>query len=310
MVKERTMNMRIKKNKNRIKGCMSDKIFDVVNVILLCLVFLAVAYPLLITISSSFSSGEALSKGKVWFLPVDFNIEGYKVVTQNKQVVTGLLNSVFYTVVGTAINMVVTVLAAYPLSRKDFAPRTFINLMFAFTMIFSGGIIPLYILVKDLGMFNTRWAMLIPGAISAWDMVLVRTYFTNGIPDSIFESARLDGCSDFKYLLNIAIPISLPTLAVVTLYYAVAHWNNFFSAYMYLQKAELKPLQVVLRDILLMSQTEDLAPTTDSASNQIESLNEILKYSLVVVSSIPMAALYLCTQKYFTKGIMAGSVKG
>ena len=305
------MNLQRKNNKNHIKDCFSDKVFDVVNAIVLGIILIITLYPVIITISSSFSSADALLGGKVWLFPVDVTFIGYEVVVKNKEVLTGLGNSVFYTVVGTVINMVVTVLAAYPLSRRDFRPGAVINLLFAFTMLFSGGIIPLYILVKDLGMYNTRWAMLIPGALSAWNMILVRTYFQNNIPDSLFESARLDGCDDFRYLLKIALPISTPTLAVVTLYYAVGHWNNFFNAYMYLQKPELKPLQVVLRDILLMSQMEDLAPTdTSVAGAQMKSLNEILKYSLVVVSSVPMAVLYLCTQKYFTKGIMVGSVKG
>lgn len=299
-----------KKINNRIKGCMADKIFDVVNAIILFAILVVIAYPLIIAVSSSFSSGEALTQGKVVFFPVDFHLDGYKVVLNNSQVATGLLNSVFYTVVGTSINMVVSILAAYPLSRKDFRPRTFLNMMFAFTMLFSGGIIPNYILVRDLGMFNTRWAMLIPSAISVWNMVLIRNYFQNGIPESLFESARLDGCDDLRYLLHVALPVSLPTLAVVTLYYAVGNWNNFFAGYMYLLKNDLKPLQVILRDILLMSQTDELAPTTSDADIKMKSLNEVLKYSLVVVSSLPMALLYVATQKYFTKGIMVGSVKG
>ena len=302
--------IKFKKNKNRIKGCVSDKIFDIVNTTVLTFILIAIAYPLIIAISSSFSSGEALTSGKVVLFPVEFHLGGYKVVTQNKQVLTGLFNSTFYTVAGTAINMIVSILAAYPLSRKDFRPRTFINMMFAFTMLFSGGIIPNYILVKDLGLYNTRWAMLIPSAMSVWNMVLIRNYFQNGIPDSLFESARLDGCDDLRYLLYISLPVSLPTLAVVTLYYAVGNWNSFFNAYMYLQKNELKPLQVVLRDILLMSQMDDLAPAASDTDVQMKSLNAVLKYSLVVVSSLPMAILYLCTQKYFTKGLMVGSVKG
>lgn len=306
------MSRNIKKRNNRIKGCLSDKIFDIVNAIVLGMILIIVAYPLLIAISSSISSPDALMSGKVWLFPVGVSFAGYEVVIKNKEVLTGIGNSVFYTVAGTAINMVVTILAAYPLSRKDFRPRTFVNLMFAFTMWFSGGLIPTYILVRDLGMYNTRWAMLIPSAMTIWNMILIRTYFQSSIPESLFESARLDGCDDFKYLTKIAIPISLPVIAVVTLYYTVANWNSFFNAYLYLQKAELKPLQVVLRDILLMSQMEDLAVTAENAATdaKLKSLNEVLKYSLVVVSSLPMALLYLATQKYFTKGIMVGSVKG
>jgi len=299
------------KNRNKIKGCTSDKIFDVVNTTILALILIVIAYPLIIAVSSSFSSGKALSQGKVLLFPVEPHLGGYAVVVKNKQVVTGLFNSVFYTVAGTAINMFVSILAAYPLSRKDFRPRTFINMLFAFTMLFGGGIIPNYILVKDLGMFNTRWAMLIPTAMSVWNMILIRNYFQHGIPESLFESARLDGCDDLRYLLHIALPVSLPTIAVVTLYYAVGNWNAFFNAYMYLQRADLKPLQVVLRDILLMSQMDELATTEAAeADTKVKNLNEVLKYSLVVVSSLPMALLYVFTQKYFTKGLMVGSVKG
>jgi len=301
--------IKLKRNRNRIKGCMSDKIFDIVNTTVLTLILIVIAYPLIIAVSSSFSSGVALLQGKVVLFPVDFHLEGYKVVTQNKQVLTGLYNSCYYTIVGTVINMVVSILAAYPLSRKDFRPRTFINLLVAFTMLFSGGIIPNYILVKDLGMYNTRWAMVIPSAMSAWNMILIRNYFQNGIPESLFESARLDGCDDWRYLLNIALPVSLPTIAVVTLYYAVGNWNAFFNGYMYLQNPQLRPLQVILRDILLMSQADDIAPTSGEEA-QVPALFEVLKYSLVVVSSLPMALLYVATQKYFTKGLMVGSVKG
>ena len=226
----------------------------------------------------------------------------------------GLYNSVFYTLVGSVINIVVTVLAAYPLSRKDFRPQKFASLMFAFTMWFSGGMIPTYILVRDLGMINTRWAMLIPTLFGVWNMVIVRTYFQSSIPESLFESAKLDGCDDWKYFSKIVIPLSKPTLAVVTLYYVVGNWNSFFNANLYLQSSNLKPLPVVLRDILLLSQTNDIASEVVSSTNDstasLQELNVLLKYSLVVVSSLPMAILYVFTQKYFTKGIMVGSVKG
>ena len=312
MVRRKVMSRDIKKRNNHIKECLPDRIFDIVNTVVLAMILIIMAYPLLIVISSSVSSANALMSGKVWLLPVDVTFAGYEVVIKNKEVLTGIGNSVFYTVVGTAINMVVTILAAYPLSRKDFRPKTFVNLMFAFTMWFSGGLIPTYILVKDLGLYNTRWAMLIPTAMTVWNMILIRTYFQSSIPESIFESAKLDGCDDFKYLTRIAIPISTPVIAVVTLYYTVSNWNSFFNAYLYLQKAELKPLQVVLRDILLLSQMEDLAVIAENAAEDAKqnSINEILKYSLVVVSSLPMALLYVATQKYFTKGIMVGSVKG
>lgn len=305
------MHKKNKKINNHIKGCFSDKVFDVVNTIVLAFLLIVIAYPLIIVLSSSISSSQALYSGAVRFLPVDVTFSAYQRIIENKQVVTGIVNSVVNTLLGTALNMVVSILAAYPLSRKDFRARNFVNLMFAFTMLFSGGLIPTYLLVRDLGLYNSRWALIIPVAMSVWNMILIRTYFESSVPESLFESARLDGCDDFRYLLNIAIPVSLPVIAVVTLYYTVAHWNSFFTAYLYIQKTELKTLQVVLRDILLLSQTENLAPTgNEEAMAQMAALSETLKYSLVVVSSIPMTILYLFTQKYFTKGIMVGSVKG
>ncbi|MBE7035905.1 MAG: carbohydrate ABC transporter permease [Ruminococcaceae bacterium] len=296
--------------KNRIKGCFADKVFDVLNTIILFIIFLLVGYPLLIVLSSSLSDPTELLAGRVWLYPIKPTIAGYAAILHHKQIWVGVSNSVFYTVVGTAINMVITVLAAYPLSRKDFAPRKFISLMFAFTMWFHGGLMPTYLLIRDLGMFNTRWALLIPTAMSVWNMIIVRTYFQNSISESLFESARLDGCDDFTYLLRIALPISMPTLAVVTLYYAVAHWNVFTAAYIYLRKPELQPLQTVLREILLLSKMSEVSVDATAGDANAQQMSEILKYSLVVVASIPMIILYFLIQKHFTKGVMVGSVKG
>lgn len=300
-----------KKNPNHIKNSKSDTIFDVFNTIFLCLLFIVLAYPMLITISSSFSSPDALVAGKVRLFPVDFTLVGYKAVLQNESVIRGLFNSIFYTVLGTTINIVTTVLAAYPLSRKDLKVQGIVSLLFAFTMWFGGGMIPAYILVKDLHLYNTRLAMIIPSMFSIWNMVIIRTYFQNSIPESIFESARLDGCDDFRYLLKIAIPISKPVIAVVILYYVVGNWNSFFNALYYLRDADLKPLSLVLREILLMHKEQDLSSLEASVeSGKVQLVNEVLKYALVIVSSIPMTVLYLFTQKYFAKGIMVGSVKG
>ena len=296
--------------KNKIKGCFADKVFDVLNTVVLFIIFFLVGYPLLIVISSSFSEPTALLAGKVWLYPIQPTLAGYQAVIHHKQIWVGVGNSVFYTVVGTVINMVITVLAAYPLSRTDFAPRKFISLMFAFTMWFHGGLMPTYLLVRDLGMYNTRWALLIPTAMSVWNMIIVRTYFQNSISESLFESARLDGCDDFTYLLRIALPISMPTLAVVTLYYAVAHWNVFTAAYIYLQKQSLQPLQTVLREILLLSKMQEVSVDATAGETNAQQMSEILKYSLVVVASIPMVILYFLIQKHFTKGVMVGSVKG
>ena len=221
----------------------------------------------------------------------------------------GIKNSIFYTVVGTIINLVVSVLAAYPLSRKDFTSRGWISLFFAFTMWFGGGLIPTFLLIKDMGLYNTRAVMLIPLAMNVWNMIIVRTYFQSNISDDLLEVAKIDGCSDIRFLTKIVVPLSKPVLAVVALYYAVANWNVYAHAYIYINKPDLQPIQVVLRDILLLNSTQEISVDVTKMGKS-EQLSELLKYSLVVVASIPMILIYPFVQKHFVKGIMVGSVKG
>ncbi len=292
-----------------MKETRADRVFDWINVIFATLVLFVVAYPLIVVLSSSFSDAFALMAGKVWLFPVKPTLDGYKAILQHKQVWTGVYNSVIYTVFGTAVNMVVSVLAAYPLSRKDFSLRGPISLIFAFTMWFSGGLIPTYLLIKSMGLFNSRLVMILPTAMSVWNMIIIRTYFQSNISGELLESAKLDGCDDFRYLAQIAIPLSKPVLAVVCLYYMVANWNVFMNAYLYLQKQELYPIQIVLREILLMGNVEEIA-TNATKESQARLMNELLKYSLVIVASLPMILVYPFVQKYFVKGIMIGAVKG
>ena len=292
-----------------MKETRADRVFDWINVIFATLVLFVVAYPLIVVLSSSFSDAFALMAGKVWLFPVKPTLDGYKAILQHKQLWTGVYNSVIYTVFGTAVNMVVSVLAAYPLSRKDFSLRGPISLIFAFTMWFSGGLIPTYLLIKSMGLFNSRLVMILPTAMSVWNMIIIRTYFQSNISGELLESAKLDGCDDFRYLAQIAIPLSKPVLAVVCLYYMVANWNVFMNAYLYLQKQELYPIQIVLREILLMGNVEEIA-TNATKESQARLMNELLKYSLVIVASLPMILVYPFVQKYFVKGIMIGAVKG
>ena len=292
-----------------MKETRADRVFDWINVIFATLVLFVVAYPLIVVLSSSFSDAFALMAGKVWLFPVKPTLDGYKAILQHKQVWTGVYNSVIYTVFGTAVNMVVSVLAAYPLSRKDFSLRGPISLIFAFTMWFSGGLIPTYLLIKSMGLFNSRLVMILPTAMSVWNMIIIRTYFQSNISGELLESAKLDGCDDFRYLAQIAIPLSKPVLAVVCLYYMVANWNVFMNAYLYLQKQELYPIQIVLREILLMGNVEEIA-TNATKESQARLMKELLKYSLVIVASLPMILVYPFVQKYFVKGIMIGAVKG
>lgn len=295
--------------RNKIKSRTGDRVFDILNTSFAIFVLLVMLYPIIIVVSSSFSNPYALMAGKVWLYPVGLTLDGYKAIFAYKQVWTGMYNSFVYTVGGTVVNMIVTVLAAYPLSRKDFTVRNYVALLFAFTMWFSGGLIPTYLLIKDLGLFNSRWVMIIPTALNVWNMIIVRTYFQSNISDELLESAQLDGCDDFKYLLKIAVPLSKPVLAVVALYYMAANWNVFMSAYLYLQKQSLHPIQVVLREILLIGSVERISTSASSDSNA-QMMNELLKYSLVIVASLPMVLVYPFVQKYFVQGIMVGAVKG
>lgn len=286
------------KRKHKITETRSDKVFDVFNVLLAVVILIAIAYPVWVVIVSSFSNPFELMAGKVWIKPEGFTFDGYKAIFRHQQVWTGMYNSVFYTVFGTLVNMFVTIIAAYPLSRNDFTLQKPIALFFAFTMWFSGGLVPTYLLIKDLGLFNSRLVMILPGAMSVWNMIILRTYFQSNIAGELLESAKLDGCDDFRYLLRIAIPLSKPSLAVIALYYMVGNWNVFMNAYLYLSRQELYPIQIVLREILLLGKVEEVSTSVVEDGNA-QLMNELLKYSLVIVASLPMIIVYPFVQKYF-----------
>ena len=292
--------------RNMFKG---DIMFDIINHIIVFIVLIIVAYPIIYVVSASFSSPTAIMAGKVKFLPFDPGLEGYKVLLKYSKVLTGFYNSVIYTAFGTLISMFLTVCGAYPMSRPDFKVRGKILLMFAFTMWFTGGIIPTYMIVQKLGILDTRLAILLPTAISFYNLTIVRTYFVNSIPKELNEAARIDGCDDFRYLIKIALPLSVPVLAVVGMYYAVGQWNSYFNAFLYLQSQKLFPLQIVLRDILILNSANDAIGDLEIAS-QREYMAELLKYSLIVVSSLPVILIYLLVQKHLIKGIMIGAIKG
>jgi multiple sugar transport system permease protein/putative aldouronate transport system permease protein len=288
----------------------SDRIFDTLNHTMLVIVLLIILLPLISIVSRSFSSMEAVVSGRVWLLPVDLSVSSYRAVFENSQVWTGYLNSILYTAAGTAIQVTVTVAAAYALSRSDFYGRNVLMGIFAFTMLFNGGLIPTYILVKDLGLLNTRWAILLPNALVVYNMIVARTFFSSTIPRELLEASQLDGCSDLRFFAQVVLPLSGPIVAVVSLWYAVQHWNSFFPALLYLRRSSLFPLQIVLRNILLEAQIDD--PSSVAIEDQLErmGLAELLKYALIVVASVPMLLLYPFIQKYFVKGVMIGSLKG
>ena len=295
------------KFKNQSTG---DKIFIVSVYAILSLILVIVLYPLIYVVSASFSDPQAVISGKVVLWPVDVTLRGYQAVFKNPKIITGFANSLFYMFVGTAINLVMTMLCAYPLSRKEFTARNKIAALFVFTMYFSGGLVPNYMIVSKLGLINTRWAMLIPTAMSTYNMIIARTYMVNSIPDELYEAAQLDGCSPFKYLLKVIVPLSKPIIAVLALYYGIAKWNNYFDAMLYLNDPSKWPITMVLREILIQNQIDPTMLTDASALSMLQGMSELLKYAVIVVASVPVLMIYPFVQKYFVKGVTIGAVKG
>ena len=269
-------------------------------------ILLAEAYPLIYVLSASFSSSDAISLGKVYLWPVEFSLEGYKMLVQNSQILNGFRNSIIYMGLGVLINMSLTMLLAFPLSRKELPGRNLITVFVAITMYISGGLIPTFLLVSKLDLVDTVWGLLLPTAISTTNMIIMRTYFNSTIPEELREAAFLDGCSYTKYFLRIVIPLSAPILAVIALYYAVDSWNTYFNALIYLRSSEKANLQLVLRDILLANQVS----SGDGSYAENSKLGVTIKYAVIVVSCVPMLLVYPFVQRYFTKGVMIGSIKG
>jgi multiple sugar transport system permease protein/putative aldouronate transport system permease protein len=298
------------RRKNRIRQRWNDTLFDGVATIVLLFAVLVVAYPLIYVISASLSSTDAVMAGKVWLLPVEPSIIAYQAVFKYDSIMTGYMNSFIYMAMGTLINLVLTTLCAFCLSRKDFYGRGLIGGMVLFTMLFNAGLVPNYLLIKNLKLYDTRWAVILPGAMSAWHVILMRTYFATSIPEELYEAAGIDGCSVWRQLTNILLPLSGPIMAVIGLYCAVGIWNSYFDAFLYLSDKKLFPLQVVLRNILILNQM-DMTVTADLRDMATRrGMSNLLKYAVIVVSSLPLLLIYPFVQKYFVKGIMIGSVKG
>jgi putative aldouronate transport system permease protein len=287
---------------------LSDKIIDVIIHILLIFSAFITLYPFIYVLSMSISSPDEVMKQNIILFPKGFSIESYKIVFKNKMFWQSYYNTIWYTVVGTTINVVMTIIAAYPLSKKRFIHRNFFMLMISFTMFFGGGLIPLYILVSILGMYNTRWAIVIPGAVSAWYVIITRTFFQS-IPESLEESAIIDGASDYKILTQIYLPLSKAILAVLVLFHAVGHWNSFFSAMIFLSDGSKQPLQIYLRRILIEVSAE-IQRNLPGSSYERAAYGIQLKYSSIIVTILPIICVYPFLQKYFVKGVMIGSIKG
>ena len=293
----------------RIRESLGDRFFMFCVYVFLFVILVIVLYPLVYVVSSSFSSPLAVSSGKVWLWPVDFSLRGYEVAFSNPQIITGYANSLYYTIFGTLISVTLTVLVAYPLSRRTLFGRSAIMIFIVFTMIFYGGLIPTYLVVKNLGMLNTRWALMIPQALAAWQVIIARTFFQVNIPEELAEAAELDGCSDLRFLWSVVLPLSKPILAVLVLMYAVGQWNAYFDALLYLKSADLYPLQLVLRSILILN-TFSSGSMEASVMIERQQLADLLKYSLIVVGSLPVLLIYPFAQRYFVRGMLIGSVKG
>ncbi|MBB6731234.1 carbohydrate ABC transporter permease [Cohnella zeiphila] len=265
-----------------------------------------VLYPLVFVLSASFSNPEKVADGSIWLLPQGLTLEPYRKVFENESIWTGYANTLFYAGAGTLVNIALTVMAAYPLSRKDLPGRQIFMFLITFTMFFSGGLIPTFLLVKSLGMINTAWAMIVPGAIATYNLIVMRTFFQTSIPVELQESAWLDGCSNIRLLIRIVLPLSKPILAVMVLFYGVGHWNAWFNALIYLKDEHLYPLQLVLREILILNQSDDIG----AGMSERVLMSESIKYSVIIVSSVPVLLIYPFIQKYFVQGVMIGSIKG
>lgn len=284
-----------------------DRIFMVGVYVLLSTFLIIVLVPLINILASSFSSPAAVSGGRVFLLPVDFTLVGYEAVLSNKAIVTGFANSVFYAVVGTLVSITLTVMIAYPLSRSELVGRKVLIGGVLFTMLFSGGLIPTYMVVRALGLLDTRWALILPAAIGAWQVLIAMTFFRSSIPGELYEAAQLDGASDLRFLWSVVLPLSKPLLAVIALMYGIGQWNSYFSALIYLRSEELYPLQLVLRNILIVNNS---AGTNLADQLAAEQMADLMKFSLIVVSTVPVLLVYPFVARHFTKGVMLGSVKG
>lgn len=292
----------------RIKDSFGDRVFMIGVYILLTTFLLVVLLPLLYIVASSFSDPLAVSSGRVTFWPIDFTLEGYQRALSDNSILTGFGNSFIYTGAGTVISLVLTVAIAYPLSRQHFWGRRGITLFVVFTMLFAGGIIPTYLVVQNLGLLDTRWALILPQAIGVWQVIIAVAFFRTSIPDELYEAAQLDGASDLRFLFSTVIPLSKPLLAVIALMYAIYQWNSYFDALLYLRDPNLYPLQLVLRNVLILNQA---APGMNAAAAlERQQLADLLKYSLIVISTVPVMLVYPFVARFFNKGILVGAVKG
>ena len=291
-----------------------DKVFDAICFAVLTFILLIVAYPLYFVVISSFSDPVRVSQGNVIFYPMGFTLEGYKKVFDTGSVMRGFFNSLWYSVIGVAINLAVTLPTAYALSRRDFCGRKFVTVFYLITMFVGGGLIPTYLVVKNTGLLDSVWALVLPGALGVYNVMVARTFFMSNIPGELLDAARIDGCSDTRFFFSIVLPISGAIIAILVLWCGVGHWNSYFSALLYISSREKQPLQMELRYILLQNTqaVDQVSMSVDvmKERERAEALKEMMKYSLIIVANIPVMILYPFIQKHFVRGVTVGSLKG
>ena len=296
--------------KNKIRLSSGDLTFQVIICVYLAFAALIVLYPLLYVIAASLSDTQAVISGKVYVWPVGFNIEAYRAVFNHSLIMSGFYNAFFYTIFGTLINVCMTVAAGYVLSRKTLFGRNLFTFLFTFTMLFSGGLIPTFLVVRSVGLVDSRLAMMLPNAIAVWFLILCRTFFQTSIPDDLAEAAEIDGSSDFGFFFRIVLPLSGAIIAVLSLFYAVGHWNAYFDALIYLRSQKLWPLQIILRNILIQNEITAEMLSNIQLLERTQGIRDLIKFSIIVVSSVPLLVVYPFVQRYFVRGVMVGALKG
>ncbi|KRE72965.1 carbohydrate ABC transporter permease [Paenibacillus sp. Soil750] len=295
---------------HKIRESNGDRIFLAITYVLIGILVLIVLYPLIYVVSASFSDPKLVIAGKIGLIPSGFNVEAYRRVFTNTEIWIGYRNTLLYTTVGTLVNISLTMMGAYPLSRKNFRWRRGLMIFFTITMFFSSGMIPMYLLVKNLGLYNSMWALILPTAISVYNMIVARTFLETNIDEQLYESAYMDGSGNIRSFFSIVLPLSAPIMAVLVLFYAVYHWNSYFEAMIYLKERSLYPLQLFLREILVMNQSDNVMMDSIEMDTSKFLVAEGVKYAVIIVSSGPILMLYPFLQKYFVKGMMIGALKG
>ncbi len=299
-----------KKKKTGLTG-FSDRTSDIILVVMCLAIVLIVAYPLYYVLIASVSNPYEVYAGKTFFLPSQFTLDGYKAVFADNSIVTGYINSIKYTVIGTVFSVVMIYLTAYPLSIRNLPGRKFLSIFFIITMYFGGGLIPTYLVVKETGLMNSIWALFIPGGVAVGNMIIVRNFFENSIPKEMIEAAEIDGASKWTTFIKIVVPLSRSIMAVMVVFSMVAYWNDWFTALIYLPGQEKAPLPLVLRNILIKSSASaSQASTISGGYAELNKLTEMIKFASIIVAAAPMLIFYPFVQKYFEKGFMAGAVKG